>query len=206
MATLQDYVATQFPQHEIDASAPSNPDNLELTDNTVVSYVVGARDGLDLLSRFRQSAPNARVAALEVRPTDPTVVPTTGEDVDGVVDLPARRVVASVVTGAVAVGIVGALLALVFTKSGITVAIVGVFSAMIGAAVGAIVGGARLAGERATSQPRAPGKAITVVAAFLDDPTSATSLATAVGPVADYEVRIVDHTGGWRSPPTAGAP
>ncbi|MEY2554589.1 MAG: hypothetical protein QOC57_2449, partial [Ilumatobacteraceae bacterium] len=29
---------------------------------------------------------------------------------------------------------------------------------------------------------------------------SASSLAQSVGPVADYEVRIVDHSGGWRSP------
>jgi hypothetical protein len=202
MTSLQEYVARQFPQHEIDASAPSNPDDLELTDNTVVSFVVGARDGLDLLNRFRQSAPNARVAAVEVRPTDATVVPTAGEDADGVVDLPARRVVASVGIGAVAVGVAGALLSYLFTSSVTSAVIVGVFGAMIGAAVGAIVGGARMAGERATSQPRAPGKPITVVAAFLDDPASATSLATAVGPAADYEVRIVDHSGGWRSPPT----
>jgi hypothetical protein len=201
MTSLQDYVASQFPNHEIDLwDAASSPD-LELSDHTVVSQVVGTRDGLDLLNVFRRRAPNARVAALAVRPSSAmTVVPTDDEDRDGVVDLPFRRVVTSVIVGAIVLGVALALIMLIAHQSVASAAIVAGFGAMIGAAVGAIIGGSRLAGQRANFQPQAPGRTITVVAAFLDDDASASSLAQSVGPVADYEVRIVDHSGGWRSP------
>jgi hypothetical protein len=200
MASLKEYVAQQFPQHEIDVWEPASPADLELTDHTVVSYVVGTRAGLDLLNTFRRSVPKAHLAAVEVRPTDATVVPTTGEDRDGVIDLPARRVVVWVVGGFVVLGVLGLLASLLVTDSGVTAGVIGGFMALVGAIVGGIVGGSRFAGQRATSQPRAPGRCITVVAAFLDDDESASSLASTVGPAADYEVRIVDHLGGWRSP------
>ncbi|HEY0521178.1 MAG TPA: hypothetical protein VGC84_16940 [Ilumatobacteraceae bacterium] len=200
MATLQDYVAKQFPQHNIDASSPMNPPDLELTDHTVVSYVVGARDGLDLLSAFRHSAPKARVAAVEVRPTDATVVPTQDEDRDGIVDVPDRRLRSAVAVGAVCGALVVGGLALALSGSVLVTIITAVFGAFIGIAVGFIVAGGRFAGERAVTQPRAPGQTITVVAAFLEDPDSAATLARTVGPAAGYEVRIVDHQGGWRSP------
>ena len=200
MTTLQEYVATQFPNHDIDLwDAASSPD-LELSDHTVVSQVVGTRDGLDLLNVFRRRAPNARVAALAVRPSSATVVPTEAEDRDGVVDLPFRRVAMSVLLGAAAFGVVLAIVMLITHESVATGAIVGCFGAAAGAAVGAIIGGSRLAGQRANFQPPAAGRTITVVAAFLDDDASASSLAQSVGPVADYDVRIVDHSGGWRSP------
>ncbi|HEX3090250.1 MAG TPA: hypothetical protein VHQ23_16485 [Ilumatobacteraceae bacterium] len=203
MTSLQEYVTQQFPHHDIDMLEPRDSSDLELTDNTVVSFVVGSRAGLDLLSSFRQSVPNSRVAAVTVKPTDPSVVPTGDEDGDGVVDLPVRRVAAYGVIGFVAVGVLGALIAAITTDSATSIAIAAVFAGIIGAIVGAIVGGSRLAGQRATSQPRAPGRDITVVAAFLDDDASAASLARSVGPAANYEVRIVDHDGGWRSPGTA---
>jgi hypothetical protein len=200
MTSLQEYVASQFPNHDIDVwDAASSPD-LELSDHTVVSQVIGTRDGLDLLNVFRRRAPNARVAALAVRPSSATVVPTNGEDRDGVVDLPFRRVATSVVVSAIVVGVVLAGIMLMTNESAATAAIVGGFGVMIGAAVGAIIGGSRMAGQRANFQPQAPGRTITVVAAFLEDDASASSLAQSVGPVADYEVRIVDHSGGWRSP------
>jgi hypothetical protein len=200
MTTLQEYVASQFPNHDIDLWDAASAPDLELSDHTVVSQVVGTRDGLDLLNVFRRRAPNARVAALAVRPSAETVVPTRGEDRDGVVDLPPRRVATSVIVGALAVGVAVAVMMLILDESAGTAAIVGGFGAMIGAAVGAIIGGSRLAGQRANFQPLAPGRTITVVAAFLDDDASASSLAQSVGPVADYDVRIVDHSGGWRSP------
>jgi hypothetical protein len=202
MASLKEYVAQQFPQHHIDVWEPGDPPNLELTDHTVVSYVVGTRAGLDLLKAFRRSAPTAHLAAVEVRPSDATVLPTTGEDRDGVIDLPVRRVAAWIVGGFVVLGVLGVATALMFTDSGVTAGIIGGFLALVGAIVGGIVGGSRFAGQRSTTQPRAPGRSITVVAAFLDDDESASSLATSVGPAADYEVRIVDHLGGWRSPAT----
>jgi hypothetical protein len=202
MASLQEYVAQQFPQHEIDVWEPGHPSDLELTEHTVVSYVVGTRAGLDLLNTFRRSVPNAHLAAIEVKPTHATVVSTTGEDRNGVMDLPVRRVVAWVLGGFLLFGLVAVALSLVFTDSGVTAGVIGGFTALVGAIVGGIVGGSRFAGERANSQPRAPGRSITVVAAFLDDDASATSLATSIGPAAGYEVRIVDNKGGWHSPPT----
>ena len=202
MTSLQEYVTSQFPQHDIDVLEPRAEADLELTDNTVVSFVVGNRAGIDLLSTFRRSVPNAKVAAVEVRPSDRSIVPTDGEDRDGVVDLPVRRVAAYVVGGLVVFGLVATVVAWAIFDSGLAAAIYGCFAALIGATVGAIVGGARFAGERATTQPRVPGRSITVVAAFLDDDAEAASLAQSVGPAADYEVRIVDHAGGWRNPAT----
>ncbi len=203
MTSLQEYVTQQFPHHDIDVVEPRGPTDLELTDNTVVSFVVGSREGLDLLSTFRRSVPNSRVAAVTVKPSDPTVVPSVGEDADGVVDLPVRRVAAFVAIGFVALGVLGALIATITTDSVAIIAIAAGFAAIVGGIVGAIIGGSRLAGERANSQPRAPGRNITVVAAFLDDDATAASLARSVGPAANYEVRIVDHAGGWRSPGAA---
>jgi hypothetical protein len=205
MASLKDYVAQQFPEHRIDVFEPNQPTDHELTEHTVVSYVIGSRAGIDLLTTYRRAAAQAPVAALAVRPSDPTLVPTNGEDRDGVMDLSVRRVAAFVVTGALILGAAGAGLAFAFTDSGITPVIVGVFAALVGAIVGAIVGGGRFAGERANSQPRAPGREITVVAAFLDDDATARSVARMVGPAAEYEVRIVDHQGGWRSPGAGAA-
>jgi hypothetical protein len=202
MASLQDYVAGQFPNHEIEVRA-SGAGDLELTEHTVVSWVVGSGDGTELLNAVRRSAPSARIAALDVRPSDPSVVPTADEDRDGVVDLPGRRVATFVVGGALVLGVVFGLLMLLISDSNVTAAIVGVFAALIGAAVGAIVGGSRFAGQRATSQPNAPGRNITVVAAFLDDDASASSLARSIGAAADYQVRIVDRQAGWHSPGTA---
>jgi len=202
MASLQEYVTRQFPQHDIDVLEPRTDTDLELTDNTVVSFVVGNRAGLDLLSTFRRSAPNARVAAVEVRPSERSIVPSENEDRDGVVDLPVRRVAVYVIVALVVFGVVATVIAWAITGSVATAAIYGGFAALIGVFVGAIVGGSRFAGQRATTQPHAPGQRITVVAAFLDDDAEATSLATSVGPAADYEVRIVDHSGAWRSPAT----
>jgi len=203
MTSLREYVAHQFPEHQIDEWDATNPDDLSLTEHTVVSYAIGTRDGVDLLNSFRRSAPAARVAALAVRPSEPTVVPSDDEDRDGVVDLPTRRVATFGIVGGLIFGLVFTIATLAITHSGAVAAIVGVFTAVVGAAIGTIVAGGRLAGERATSQPRAPGKRITVVAAFLDDEDSAASLARSVGPAADYEVRIVNREGGWHSPGVA---
>ena len=158
MASLQDYVTRQFPQHDIDVLEPRTGSDLELTDNTVVSFVVGNRAGLDLLSTFRRSAPNAKVAAVEVRPSDRSVVPREDEDRDSVIDLPAKRVAAYVLIGLVTFGVIATVVAWMIADSGMTAAIYGCFAALVGAIVGAIVGGSRFAGERATSQPRVPGR------------------------------------------------
>ncbi|MGZ4764223.1 MAG: hypothetical protein ACXV6M_01035 [Ilumatobacteraceae bacterium] len=200
MTSLQEFVATQFPNHEIDLLDPASIADLELSDHTVVSQVAGARDGLDLLNLFRRRAPYARVAAVAVRPSRGSLVPADDEDRNGVVDLPVRRVALAVLGSAVTIGLVLAVVMLVTHESVATAAVVGGFGVMIGAAIGAIIGGSRLAGQRATLQPRAPGRTITVVAAFLEDDASASSFAHSVGPMTNYDVRIVDQRGGWRSP------
>jgi hypothetical protein len=200
MTTLQEYVAREFPNHEIEAWEGARAEELELAPHTVVSHVVGTRDGLDVLNTFRQKAPRARVAALAVRPSSPSVVPTHDESPEGPLDVPTRRVATSMAIGAIVVGAGFGLLMALLHQSASAAAIVGVFAAVVGAAVGAIVSGARFAGQRGSMQPQAPGRTITVVAAFCDDDASANSLATAVGPVVDYDVRILDEGGGWRSP------
>jgi len=204
MTSLREYVTHEFPEHTIDP-IESDQGDLQLTDHTVVSYAVGRHAGDDLVRAYRESAPQARVAALRVRPTNATVLPTDHEDADGVLDLPMRRVATFVVGGFLVVGAIATVLAFVFGAGGKSW-IIGVFAGVVGAIVGAIVGGSRFAGQRATTQPRAPGRTVTVVAAFLDDDASAAPLARAVGPAADYEVRIVDHQGAWRSPGTVTNP
>ncbi len=203
MTSLKEYVATQFPNHQIDQLDPHRPVDLELSDHTVVTQVVGAGEGLDVLCMFRRTAPDARVAALSIRPSQGKVIPHDDEDRDGVVDLPGRRVALAAVAGAAIVGTVLVAVMLIIRESAAIAAIVGGFGVMIGAAIGAIIGGSRLSSQRATMQPQAPGQPITVVAAFLDDAASATMLANAVGPRANFDVRIVDRRGGWRSPGTS---
>ena len=204
MTSLRDYVIREFPEHAIDV-LKSDEDNLELTDHTVVSYAVGRQAGEDLLRSYRRTVPQARVAAVRVQPTDATVLPTDREDADGVLDLPLSRVAMYVVGGFLVVGIVATLLAFLFGATGSTGWIIGVFAGVVGAIVGAIVGGSRFAGQRATTQPRAPGRSVTVVAAFLDDEATAGPLAKGVGRAADCEVRIVADKGAWHSPGTVGS-
>jgi hypothetical protein len=200
MTTLHEYVATQFPNHEIELFDAAGVVDLELYDHTVVSHVVGARDGLDLLNVFHRNAPHSRVTALAVRPSRGTVRSTDLEDRNGAVDLPVRRVAVAVLASAAVVGTVLALAMLISHESVATAALVGALGATIGATIGAILGGSRLASQRAALQPQPPRRTITVVAAFLDDDASASSLAEVVGPMTDYDVRIVDNRGDWRSP------
>ena len=82
------------------------------------------------------------------------------------------RVAVTVIAGALILGIVLTVVMLLINESVAIAAIMGGFAALIGATVGAIVGAARLAGQRANSQPQAPGRTITVVATFLDDDLS----------------------------------
>ena len=203
MASLQDYVTRQFPQHDIDVLEPRTGSDLELTDNTVVSYVVGNRAGLDLLSTFRRSAPNAKSRRSRcVRPIA-SVVPREDEDRDGVIDLPAKRVAAYVLIGLVTFGVIATVVAWMITDSGMTAAIYGCFAALVGAIVGrdrrwlAIrrrAGNTRSRGYRDEASPWSQRSSTTTQL-----PLRWHSL---LGPAADYEVRIVDHSGGWRSPAT----
>jgi hypothetical protein len=200
MTTLLDYVKGQFPNHEIDRWDDTAPPDMELAHNTVVSYVIGTRDGIDLLSACRRSAPYTRLAALAVRPTKASIVPGNGEDPGGVIDVPTRRVAAFAAAGAILLGGLFTPFTLAITGSGVNAAVVGGFVAVIGAVIGAIVGGGRFAGERSVDQPRAPGRTITVIAAFLDDESAAATLARSIASKADHQVRIVNQFGGWRSP------
>ena len=73
---------------------------------------------------------------------------TTGEDSDGVVDLPTLRIGVDVVAGLLLLGLAAGLATLVITHSGLTAAIAGAFGALIGAFVGVIIGASRFAGHR----------------------------------------------------------
>ena len=66
--------------------------------------------------------------------------------------------------------------------------------------VGAIMGGARHASERAVSQPQAPGDDIGVVAAMVPDEALALALADDLTEAGLYDVRIVSSSGAWHAP------
>ena len=70
-----------------------------LTSHTVVAHVVGRADGMELARRVRAVLPGTDVGSVLVRPTEPTIANTGGEDPEGVVDLPRRRVASAGIAG-----------------------------------------------------------------------------------------------------------
>jgi hypothetical protein len=199
MTTLIDYARTHFPNH---ATEPSSTD-LNLTAHAAVAHVVGSANGTELVARTRTTFPDVRVGTVMLRPTDPTVVPDGGEDPEGVVDLPHRRVATAGVVGAIVVGgAVGVIVGLATSRLAIGL-IVGVFAAILGGAVTAIAGGgARYGGERAWEQPHAPDRTIAVVAAFTSTEEQAIAVARLMEALDPFEVRIVSEDGAWHSPNT----
>ena len=105
MTTLTEYASTHFPNHVTDPITDRSAGDLTLTDHTAVAHVVGSANGMELVRRVQQALPQAGVAAIMVRPTEPTVVSDGGEDPEGVVDLPYRRIATSGVVGAIAAGV-----------------------------------------------------------------------------------------------------
>lgn len=204
MTTLLDYTRSEFPNHQLEpwgmAGAPDAPGDQALTDHTVVAHVVG-RERTEHLVRALRDAGWRTVSAVMAVPADPSVVPAEAENRDSVADMPNRRWITTAVVGAVigaaALGIGGGLLADAVLAGLITAG----FGAMLGAVVGAMVGGlGRMAGERAWSQPHAPGRTIGVVAAFADDERSATEAVRAMELADPHDLRLVSATGAWRAP------
>lgn len=142
--------------------------------------------------------------AVVVRTPDPSIVRQDGEDPDGIVDLPLRRLVVAAVLGAIVGMGVGIGIGAIASERLAPALVIGAFIAVIGAALGAVVGGgARFAGERATSQPPARGQDVTIIAAFFDNEEAATSLAREVaGSEQQFDMRIVSADGSWHAPAT----
>jgi hypothetical protein len=199
MKTLTEYTISHFPNHVTDQTRG----DMTLTSHTVVAHVVGLTDGMEMARRVRDVLPDTDVGSVMVHPTEPSVSNTGGEDPDGVVDLPRRRVVSSGIVGGVVVGAaVGVIVGLV-SDSLATGVISGVFAAILGAVVAAMVGGGgRYAGNRAWEQPQAPDRTITVVAAFTRSEDEALDAARVMEMLDPFEVRIVSADGAWRSPNT----
>ncbi|MBI5090747.1 MAG: hypothetical protein HZB15_18305 [Actinobacteria bacterium] len=199
MTTLLEYATTQFPNHITDDDGGDKV----LTDHTAVAHVVGSANAAELVQRVQRVLPKVEVASVMVRPNDATLVPQGGEDPEGVVDLPYRRVAASSIAGGAVVGaIVGVVVGLI-TGSPMAGFIAGGFGAVLGGMIAAIAGGgARLAGERGWDQPHAPDHTVAVVAAFATSEDEAMEAARVMDEVGPYEVRIVSSDGAWHSPNT----
>lgn len=199
MTTLLEYATSHFPHHATDSSGGDHP----LTEHTAVAHVIGRDAGLDLARRIKTSLPSAEVGAVLVEPTEPTVVPEGGEDPEGMVDLPHRRLASAGLAGAVVVGLAIGIVTGLATDEAWVGVIVGAFAAIIGAVIATMAsGGGRYAGERAWEQPHAPDRTIAVVAAFVDTEDDALGVARVMEAAQPFEVRIVNADGAWHSPNT----
>lgn len=203
--SLRDYSARQFPNHELVAwGGTTNQNTAALTSHTVVVQVVGAQKAFAVYERIRNLTA-APVSCIDVLPTEASVIPTGGEDGEGVIDLPGRRIVAGLLVGALSGAMVVAAAGMLATDSLQIAAVLAVYGAMVGAAVGGILSGGRFACQRASFQPRAPGERIVVIAVLLDNEAEALSLVRSMescGVDGDVEYRLVDELGGWRLPST----
>jgi hypothetical protein len=199
MTTLAEYATAHFPNHITEASDI----DLALTDHTAVAHVVGSANGMELVRRVRQALPQADVAAVMVRPTEPTVVADGAEDPEGVVDLPYRRIAASGVVGALVAGVaIGAAVGIT-SQSAVAGVIVGMFAAILGAVVAAMASGCgRFGGNRAWEQPHVPDRTVAVVAAFATSEQDALAATRVMDQLDPYEVRIVTADGAWHTPDT----
>lgn len=198
--TLLQYARTSFPGHDTaiwDAGADAE---LALTSHTVVAHVVGSDAAADVAATMQHHVGDGHVAAVIIRPVEPSVVPDEREDSDGVFDLPNRRVGVAVAVGAIAGAALGLAVGAIVSTTAAAI-VIALFAAAAGGAVGAIAGGGRHASQRAVSQQQAPGRTVAVVAAFLHDEGDATTLARAItDSVGEYDVRIVGTDGAWHAP------
>jgi hypothetical protein len=199
MTTLLEYATAHFPNHVTEQTGEDKP----LTDHTAVAHVVGSANGIELVRRVQRALPQAAIAAVMVRPTEPTVVPEGREDPEGVVDLPHRRIAASGLIGAAVAGIAIGVVVGIVTESFFAGLIAGGFAAILGGVVSAIAGGgARYGGDRAWQQPHAPDRTVAVVAAFAESESEAIAAVRVMDQLDPYEVRIVASDGAWHSPNT----
>jgi hypothetical protein len=201
VTTIVEYAAQQFPSHKIDMWIDDGESNPSLVEHTVVAHVVGVDDGRRLITAVKDGGSNIVVAAL-VRPPDSSDNSAEHVDRDGIVDVSTRRIGLTALTGALGVGAIASVVTLVITRSAMTSVIIGVFSAILGAVVGATVGGgARFGGER-TSQPRAKGEDIAVIAALCPSETEAAGVVSIMRQLQPHTLRLVDAAGSWHAPQT----
>ena len=203
MATLLDYARQHFPGHDTESSPGSPEGAVALASHTVVAHVVGSRRAKLVEEALRRSAQGRDMGRVVLRPTDPTLVTTGGEDKEGIVDLPYRRFAAGAVgggaVGLVVLGVVG----LLVTDTWWGAIILAGFGAVLGAVIAAMLSGmGRYAGDRAWEQPHAPDRTIVVLAAMFDDEHQANVAAAGVEVFQPDDVRIVAADGAWHSPVT----
>ena len=199
--TLYDYARTQFPDHELDAWPERQSGSQPLRHHTLVAHIVGADATTETFRALHDGAGDVPVAAVIVRPVEPTVVPQGDETTEGVFDLPNRRVLTSAGAGVAFGLVIGIVTALWLDLGAVGMLALLIFTIGAGAALGFITGGgSRHATNKAVSQPQAPGADIGVVAAFTDDEYAATELARVLYANDQFDVRIVGEDGGWHSP------
>jgi hypothetical protein len=199
MTTLLEYATTHFPNHVTEDRGADKP----LTDHTAVAHVVGSVNAAEMARHVQRALPNADVASVMVRPTEPSVVPSEHEDKEGVMDVPFRRIATSTIVGGAVVGVVVGVVVGLITGSFVAGLIGFGFGAVLAGIISAIAGGgARYGGERAWEQPAAPDRTVAVVAAFVGTEEEAIEAARVMEGLAPYEVRIVSSNGAWHTPNT----
>lgn len=173
---------------------------LPLAEHTVVAHVIGADATISLLERMR-AAGWTRTAAVLVCPAEPSVVPQGDEDRESVTDLPDRRWLVAALVGGVIGGVAAGIVAGLIADAVAAGIIAGGFGAALGAVVGAMLGGlGRHAGDRAWSQPHAPGRTMGVVATFAEDERRALEAVRAMERADPHDLRLVSASGAWRAP------
>lgn len=195
--TLKDYIERTYPERqvEVDADRP-------LAAHTVVGNAVDGFDISMLKAELVEAIPAATVSVGRVVPTEPTLIPSGGEDKDSVADLPKRRPLTAAAVGGSVVGIAAGVIC------GITISlaagvILGVFCGVVAGIVSAIIGGGgRFAGQRAWDQPNAPASDIAVIAVFADTEDEATRAAALLEANGITDVKVVSEQGAWHSPNT----
>lgn len=197
MATLTDYAHQLYPNHE--AHSPSG--DRDLAEHTVVAHVLGRRRARDIETEMRRELPPDRVTAVIVEATMPTMLDEGGEDHDGIIDLPYRRVGAGAVIGGLVIGAVVGVIVAATTGSGSALVVLVIFGVVVGAVIGALAaGGGRFAGEHAWEQSHEPDSTVVLVAALLDDPAMAHDVAAHMSGFGAEDLRILAPDGSWRSP------
>jgi hypothetical protein len=196
MKSLQEYAQINYPNHRLTTA----DGDVELAAYTVVAEVLGSTNVPGVTDELRKAMPDARVAVVRISLTEPTVVAQGGEDPEGVVDLPKRRIAVSAIAAGAVVGLVVGVIVWL-TTSFIQGLITAVFSSAVAAVIGAMLGGgARFAGDRAWAQRNAPDKTVNLVAVLTGEEPEALRAVQAIERRGIYDIRIVGVDGAWRSP------